>query len=310
MGPDATFTIDGNDIDIIRVDCIQERPIVLKNGFGNLKKDTVYLRRGSSTDIAGTDEIAEMGASRVHTGSDCPEIQFEFANPSNHERFGHSIGTTSVLLVDSPPPTSLLSPKEGQSNPQVSTHVGPISEMMKSMSKQLSYLDQLKKTTIRPYAMFGAPSSEEMEKYNKAMALLTGIGFWLQNTGPVTASDVRIEIRGKRPDGLVVLDEYDLPQRPCNSIQMVHTIRTTPLDVHVQTYGTYWIASIHVGKIQPQAEIWIEDLLYIGATSSLVCEVEARVFADNLPSPIEYRLSVAIGFEKKAFDNYNSEDVG
>lgn len=43
---------------------MQQRPFYLTRDFGKLKKETVYLRRGSSTDFAKPDEIAQMGASK------------------------------------------------------------------------------------------------------------------------------------------------------------------------------------------------------------------------------------------------------
>ncbi len=39
---------------------VQQRPIYLKQDYGGLKKDIVYIRRGSSTAIATPDEIADM----------------------------------------------------------------------------------------------------------------------------------------------------------------------------------------------------------------------------------------------------------
>ncbi len=39
----------------------QERPFYLQKDYGKLKGNTVYIRRGSSTDIASLDEIAKMG---------------------------------------------------------------------------------------------------------------------------------------------------------------------------------------------------------------------------------------------------------
>lgn len=40
---------------------VQDRSLHLKKPFGKLKADTVYVRRGSSTDEAKPDEIAKMG---------------------------------------------------------------------------------------------------------------------------------------------------------------------------------------------------------------------------------------------------------
>jgi hypothetical protein len=53
--------VDGVSIGIIRVP-VQTRPFFLKSDFGSkLKKNVVYLRRGSATDVANPDEIAKMG---------------------------------------------------------------------------------------------------------------------------------------------------------------------------------------------------------------------------------------------------------
>lgn len=61
-------TVDQLEIGIFHVP-LQERPIYLVKDFGRLKKNTVYIRRSSSTDIAAPDEISKMrlplqGASR------------------------------------------------------------------------------------------------------------------------------------------------------------------------------------------------------------------------------------------------------
>jgi len=58
------FPYEGVHIDIIHIP-LQERPIYLKNNFGKLKQNAVYIRRGSSTEIASPDEVARMGEIKV-----------------------------------------------------------------------------------------------------------------------------------------------------------------------------------------------------------------------------------------------------
>lgn len=50
---------------IIQIDKKQPRPIYLIKNFGSLKKDAVYLRRGSITDTATPDEIVRMGQEQI-----------------------------------------------------------------------------------------------------------------------------------------------------------------------------------------------------------------------------------------------------
>jgi hypothetical protein len=52
---------EGATLTIIQIDRAQARPIFLKKDVGKLKKDIVYIRRGSSTTQASPDEIADMG---------------------------------------------------------------------------------------------------------------------------------------------------------------------------------------------------------------------------------------------------------
>lgn len=57
--------VDGVEIGAIRIP-IQERPLFLKKDFGRLRKDTVYVRQGSSTNAADPDEIARMAHAAKH----------------------------------------------------------------------------------------------------------------------------------------------------------------------------------------------------------------------------------------------------
>ncbi len=70
--------IDGKKIGLIKIP-INERPIYLNKDYGKLKKHTVYIRRGSSTDIATPDEIAKMGAS-LQSEKNIPILKLAFAN--------------------------------------------------------------------------------------------------------------------------------------------------------------------------------------------------------------------------------------
>lgn len=54
-----TMNYDNNKIDIISIP-IQQRPYFIRKNFGKVKENTVYIRRGSSTDIADPDEISKM----------------------------------------------------------------------------------------------------------------------------------------------------------------------------------------------------------------------------------------------------------
>jgi len=79
-----TFEIDGVSCGIIRIP-VQERPLYLLKGFGKLAAETVYVRRGSSTDEAKPDEIARMGAA----GQELPKPRFEAYVQPRLEKHAH-----------------------------------------------------------------------------------------------------------------------------------------------------------------------------------------------------------------------------
>lgn len=56
------FPFEGKQVGVITIP-LQERPFYLNKNYGKLTKKVVYIRRGSSTDIAEIDEIAKMGTS-------------------------------------------------------------------------------------------------------------------------------------------------------------------------------------------------------------------------------------------------------
>jgi hypothetical protein len=56
-----TAGVDGITIGVIRVP-IQARPSYLTKAYGRVSADSVYIRRGSSTEILKPDEIAKMGS--------------------------------------------------------------------------------------------------------------------------------------------------------------------------------------------------------------------------------------------------------
>jgi predicted HTH transcriptional regulator len=58
------FPFEGAQVGIFHLP-LQDRPIYLKKDFGKLKQREVYIRRGSSTDIAEPDEIAKMGTLKI-----------------------------------------------------------------------------------------------------------------------------------------------------------------------------------------------------------------------------------------------------
>ena len=63
------FPFEGVYVGVIQIP-LQDRPVYLKKDFGKLKRNEVYIRRGSSTAIAEPDEVATMGGVKLQIVAD------------------------------------------------------------------------------------------------------------------------------------------------------------------------------------------------------------------------------------------------
>ena len=66
----------------------------MEKQFDRLASHTVYIRRGSSTDIATPDEVAEMG----QVPSPSPILDIQFGDPITRELLGAKVEIRSLIL--------------------------------------------------------------------------------------------------------------------------------------------------------------------------------------------------------------------
>ena len=92
-----TTTIEGKKVGVIHIP-VNQRPIYLKNDYGKLKKNVVYIRRGSSTDEASPDEVAQMGFSELATKESIPTLDVEFADVKDRVQLGKVIELKTINL--------------------------------------------------------------------------------------------------------------------------------------------------------------------------------------------------------------------
>lgn len=100
------FVHDGKPIGVIHIP-IQNRPLYTKSDYGKVKKEVVYLRRGSSTAIANPDEVAQMGAHQVETQGAEPSLYLQLFDRFTGERSEAECPVESCYF-DVPPEKDIL----------------------------------------------------------------------------------------------------------------------------------------------------------------------------------------------------------
>lgn len=271
----TAFEFEGKQVGIIHIP-IQERPFYIKQKYGKIKPHTVYLRRGSSTDEAEPDEIAQMGVASVNNVlAQTPAIDCEFANPIARKLYGKEIEVTSTVLeVNSPIPN--FSPRQNSLG-----------------------ITSITNSPNRSYY-------RDLYKYYDCKYLLKAISLRLFNTGSVTAFNARVEIN-IAIDDLLFITKSDLPKRPRKFLDYL-----TPLSERVSIpamdqlgsrlwigkNGAGWIITINFGSIQPKAEDWLEEPIYIGSRIPQDVHLEAVIYADNASNPIRVPLCIRFQTEQ------------
>jgi hypothetical protein len=252
----TAYTFEGAQIGVIRIP-LQDRPVYLAKDFGKLKKNIVYVRRGSSTAEANPDEISKMGATVVLERQG-PTLQLEFTDPEKQTRLGTSLKLESVVVEI------------------------PDSEIPAIRSSIYNI-------------MLNPDYYEEKAKWISDTSILNSVGFALENIGSSLAANPRMLLEIKKEPHIVVLGHGDYPEHPQRDRQPTYRpYFPSNNQIFIDTRGDEWVISANFRSVQPKAIVGCAGEFYIGAVKSCRLDLEARVFADNLPEPARISLSIDI----------------
>ncbi|MEO6331689.1 MAG: ATP-binding protein [Gemmatimonadaceae bacterium] len=256
--------IDDKEVAFIHIP-VQERPFYLRRNFGRLTAETVYIRRGSSTDTARPDEIARMGRSE----NAVPDVALDvfFSDPASRTRIAPQIRSV-VLAVPS--------------RAEIPAYRG---ENTRSASSLLS-------------AQTRSEYYRELASFTKANRLLTPVHLAISNSGGTTAHDIRLEIVVPCVhDGITVLDSDDfpsVPQREYDLLRMRMPSQARSPDIVARRVQDTWLIQAGADKVQPASAVWFHDSIYVGASRTTQVVFEATVFADNLATPHRQSLQLSV----------------
>lgn len=269
---------ENNYIGIIHIP-IQNRPFYLNKDYGKLKKETVYIKRGSSTDIAKLDEVSKMGISVSSAGDNLPVLEIFFANKEERITLPNTLSVYSLVL--NTPPKESIPYYEGTQG-KLPWSYSPI-------------LEQPNRNYYR-----------EITKFTMLNRLHTPVNFAIKNSGNAVAKDVRIEIKIKDEKNIIkALDESDMPDVPRSSYSTLPDYNfkvprgSFSHELTVKRILDYWLIETSLEKVQPQRTEWIESCLFIGAIKTVKFSIETVIYSDNLPDPIKKELLIKVKSESK-----------
>lgn len=256
---------EGVQLGVLRVP-IQERPFFLKKPFGKLAANTVYIRRGSSTDIAKPDEVARMGSpdsKPVIT----PRLVLSLAEYTSHALLGTRISGESMVL-------DKLS---------VETLKGQ-DRAWKNMSFTIAAITNLN-------------YENELIDYVWWRHIFKALSLAISNESTLSADDVVVEVRFPKDGKACVLEASEQPEPPTRSniASIRGHIPAADSDVTIRSLPDSWKLRACFPRIRPGSTEFTGDPIYFGALEPTVLTAKAVVYGHNIaPSkvPLEIHFNV------------------
>ncbi len=271
------FEFEGKQVGIIKIEQ-QARPIYLKRSYGRLSKETVYVRRGSSTDPtkpASLDEIAQMGATSHEPSCD---LVVEFADPERELSLGSRMSWAAEYCT---------MPKENAiPDLRPSEPIDPF-DLSRSLFSSIHRLE------------LNSNYYRELANFEFVRRFLRPIRFVIKNNGEVAARNVQVDFRVPGTIGLVIVDSSDIPSRPnqekspfwMSNPKVFPNISGQPPGSVTITHNEEYSIELKCGDLQPGRKVWSE-VVYVGSRESQTITLKGTVFADNLPKPKEVGLYI------------------
>jgi hypothetical protein len=141
----------------------------------------------------------------------------------------------------------------------------------------------------------------ELAHFEFVRRLFRPVRLLVRNTGQVVASRVRVEIVLLTSQRIIPMDEDDLPRPPKPSSHVLSNMPSlrgirpavlrTPGEVCIDKNDERFRIEIECGDLQPGRRIWSE-VFYIGKAADGEVSLNGTLYADNLPQPKDFVLTV------------------
>lgn len=249
---------------------VQERPLYLKKPFGRLKADTVYVRRGSSTDEARPDEIAKMGAQQS-AATTKPNLKVSLVSLDEQAaRYDNIKIDYTDCMVDENNPLPDYAPRQA---------VGSYFIAMDAFANKDYY---------RKMAVY---AREQLGRF--------GFRVEIENSGSAFADDIRVYLSAPSSPGFKLMESSDFRNRPKRngigidaSVFRVNSPYGRP-NLTLSSVRGNEVAEILMGKIQA-GETKHSSAIYLLCPPETLDNLTIKVLSDQLGAPIDVSVPVSV----------------
>jgi hypothetical protein len=261
---------DGLQLGVIFIRDQPGRPFYLKEHYGKLDRFIVYKRVGSSTDELSPDDLIEHGRELERTES-VPKIAVSLVTPADDEIFVRALE------------------QENTSRYKLTTRI--LNEMHANSLREVCDTHLFRSPLMTPS---GEDYFSRLQKYLIAVNHHHAIGFSALNTGRATAAGVIIELSipaAKETKISRAEDYFDRPPVPrFPSENVVRGFSSKEVSIKTSSDGAH-VITWKVEKLIPGRVVDSKGFfVFFSGKSQLQCS--GRIFAENLPAPVPFSLSL------------------
>jgi hypothetical protein len=157
--------------------------------------------------------------------------------------------------------------------------------------------------SMNPMEELNPSYMRDKEQYLRSEALLQQAFLGVRNTSTRLAEEVTLEIEGSLEQGIEIAEE--LPQQPVRRRidKMINFSRlrlNSCLTPNIETYDDQFRITVQFGTIKPGHISVMKSPIFMGSRKSPNLLINAQVFANNLPLPIELSLQINFNVIPKA----------
>ena len=261
----SVFPIGALQVGVLAVAVTDQRPFFLTQDFGRLRRNMVYIRRGSATDEATPDEVTSMAVKASAPAQ--PVLTLEFCDGSTRESMGQSIELHPQILKL---PVTRALPSYGR---PASFDAFGVAMPSGSVDNNDFYVD--------------------VADYLKGRHSFSPVSLAVTNSSQALAESVLITIKVDAATGIQIGDADDLPDFPSRFSQRL----PHPPMAHstlVDLYGPTYEIKVDVGNVQPGRPAYSAQPFYLSSICDIALAIDATISANNLPSPIIIPLNLAL----------------
>lgn len=271
---------------------VQERPIYARQGYGKVSADTVYVRRGSSTDTAKPDEIAKMGAKFIESQARIPKLSLKILRDDDNtiEQLSFEYNNLSI--------ENQINLPDLKEKPQSYNPLHPLEFNF------ISALSRLNRDYYRELAEWAQESNGT-----------TSFRLQLTNTGTSFAADVKIYLSVPATEDLKLINEDDIKPKPKRrlmpsefSYNNLFTSNSTQSSAYISEEKDFITAIFSFKKIQ-SGETLTTDYICLSRPPQSLTSLNIKILSDQLMEPLSLTIPVTIIENKVAITFQDLENM-